>query len=357
MSSLYKLVLLTLMAVLAGRALEMMVGVARVSDLTVFWVLLGLFAALPVAIKPPEPAPQRIRPPPRRQRPNLARSATSPRTGAGGGHWIWKFAIVTWLIGAILVLTWIKGISYPLAAVQVGNALAYSRQGDLPSTLAAIDRAIELAPDVPVYYNWRASVYKAYRRDPQGPREQRCDIQNDISYQICLAALTHESNLAGSNQRPFYYRSKIALASSAFNLRLDDEAIRYYRESLNLVPGSWALRNNLASALIQQRKPESALGLLQESLEITKGTNTSLDALLLRARAYVDLGRHLEAIDDLDLALEIVPANVRAHAIRALAYANLGQDSQAREDADRAVELGVDRAAMDRALEEIKQRP
>ena len=105
----------------------------------------------------------------------------------------------------------------------------------------------------------------------------------------------------------------------------------------------------LASALIQLGKPSNALGILQESLEITKGTETSIDALVLRAKAYVDLGRHLEAIDDLDQVLKINPGDVRAHATRALAYTNLGQDAKAREDAGRAGELGADRAALDRA--------
>ena len=248
-----------------------------------------------------------------------------------------------------------KGISYPLAAVQISNALEYSRQGDLPSTLAAIDRAMKLAPDVPVYYNWRASVYTAYQRNLQGPRETHCDVQRDVSYQLCLAALTYKSNLEGANRRPFYYRSRIAAADSAFNLRLDDEATRHYRESLNLVPGSWALRNNLASVLIQQGKPGSALRPLQESLEITQGTDTSIDALVLRAMAYVELGKQLEAIDDLDQVLKINPGKFRAHATRALAYTNLGKDAKAREDAGRAVELGTDRATLNRAIEEIKK--
>ena len=123
-----------------------------------------------------------------------------------------------------------------------------------------------------------------------------------------------------------------------------------------MVPGSWALRNNLASALIQQGKPGDALTPLQESLEITKGTNTSTYALVLRARAYVDLGRYLEAIDDLDQLLEMSPGNVLAHTTRALAYTNLGQDALASEDADRAVELGTDSAGMDKAIQQIKQR-
>ena len=74
MSSLHKLKLITFVSVLAGRALEMMVGVARVSDLTVFWVLLGMFAALPVAIRVPESAPPPIRSSSRLRRPNLARA-------------------------------------------------------------------------------------------------------------------------------------------------------------------------------------------------------------------------------------------------------------------------------------------
>ena len=116
------------------------------------------------------------------------------------------------------------------------------------------------------------------------------------------------------------------------------------------------MRNNLASVLIQLGNPSNALGILQESLEITKGTETSIDALVLRATAYVDLGKQLEAIDDLFQVIEISAGNVRSYASRALGYANLGQDAKAREDAGRAVELSGNRAALDRAIEEIKKR-
>ena len=49
----YKLVLIGLLATLGGRLLEQMVGVTRVSDLMLFWVLLGVFAALPVVMQSP----------------------------------------------------------------------------------------------------------------------------------------------------------------------------------------------------------------------------------------------------------------------------------------------------------------
>ena len=45
-SDLRTLVLIGLLATMSGRVLEQMVGVARVSDMTIAWVLLGVLAAL-----------------------------------------------------------------------------------------------------------------------------------------------------------------------------------------------------------------------------------------------------------------------------------------------------------------------
>jgi tetratricopeptide (TPR) repeat protein len=356
MDPVHKLVLIALMSVLAGRALEMMVGVARISDLTVLWVVLGLFAALSTAMKSPELQHSLVAGSENKPSANHGRAESPSRTKAGVWPRLWKIAVVIGLIGTIVNLTWTNGISYPRAAVQAGHALKYFRQGNLPSSMSAIDRAVKLAPDVPVYHNWKALVFSAYRRDLSGPREQHCSSQGDLPYQTCLAALAHRSNLNGANQRPFYLQSRIALANSAFNLDLDDESIRYRRESLGMVPGSWGLRNNLASALIQQGKADSALEPLQEALEITKGARVSIDTLIIRARAYVDLGRYQDAIVDLNRALEIQASSAEAHAGLAVAYAKLGQDEKAHDAADRAVELGANRDVMDKAIEDIRQR-
>ena len=123
-----------------------------------------------------------------------------------------------------------------------------------------------------------------------------------------------------------------------------------------MVPGSWGLRNNMASALLHQGKPDDALKALQESSEITAGSAASMDALLLRARVYADLARYDDALGDLDRVIEISPSNVPAHAGKAVAYAHLGQDTQARKAARRAAEMGADREALDQAIEEIKRR-
>jgi Tfp pilus assembly protein PilF len=351
MDHVHKIILIALLSVLAGRGLEMMVGVAKVSDLTVLWVLLGLFAALPMAMQSPERRAQAASPvhPP-------ARPALFPAPGVNRALWVWKLVVVILMVGTIANLTWTKGISYPRAAVQAGRALEYFNQGDLPSTLTAIDSAIETAPDVWVYYNWKALVLSAYRRDRSGPREPHCDTQTNLPYRLCLATLAHQSNLNGSSQRPFEFRARIALANSAANLDQDAESIRHYQDSLDMVPGSWGLRNNMASALLQLGKPDDALEALQESLEITAGSAASLEALLIRASVYANLGRYSDALADLDRVIEISPNNAPAHAGKAVAHAHLGQDSQAREAVSRAADLGANREALDNAIEDIKQR-
>ena len=98
------------------------------------------------------------------------------------------------------------------------------------------------------------------------------------------------------------------------------------------------------------------MGPIKESLEITKRNGASIAALILRARAHTALGKRQEAIDDLNEAIDINPSNARAYAERAVAFANLGQDSLASKDADRAVELGADRIAIDRVIEQINQK-
>ena len=107
---------------LAGRALEMMVGVAKISDLTVLWALVGLFAALAVAMKGQDPEHDQIRDSLSRPTAN-ATGASLLGAKANRGLWIWKLTAVVCLIGAMGNLTWTGGISYPRTAVLGGHAL------------------------------------------------------------------------------------------------------------------------------------------------------------------------------------------------------------------------------------------
>ena len=160
----HNLILIGLLATLAGRFLEMMVGVARVSDLTVLWVLLALFAALPQVMAMPEVVSEPVTPRLTGRRTRRRAEGLSSQTR----HFNWKFivrlAVVVWLTGGIIVVTWDKTVNHVRAAVETGAAAKNIKRGDFQAGLTDLDQAIELAPDVPVYYNYKAEVYLAYQK-------------------------------------------------------------------------------------------------------------------------------------------------------------------------------------------------
>ena len=225
------------------------------------------------------------------------------------------------------MLTWVKSINYVRAAVATGEAVEQIRRGDLQATLASLDRATDLAPDVSPYYNYRAQVYFVYQRNQETVQEKGCSLQNALSYPVCLAVQAFQSNLDAVGQRPFYYRSHLALANSAFNLpELQDETIRFYEQSVALVPNSWVIRNQVAEAYIEAGQPGEAITALEESLAITKDSGLSARALFLRGKAYQDLGELQKSAESMERSLELVSKGETAKAAHkelAVIYTNL----------------------------------
>ena len=302
-SNLLLLVLIGLLAVVAGRFLEMMVGVARVSDLTMLWVLLGVFVALPAVLgsagAAPESSPAPARPPREVSRRARRQASRSQAAGNFDGRLMIRLAIVAILIGAAVSVTWLKSVNYARAAIQTGSALEDFYDGDLQSSLEGLEQAIDLAPDVSTYHNYRANIYLAFLFNTRTHRERGCELQTEIQYENCLGLQSLLNNLSGDDARPFYFRSKLALGNSAFNLRQDQEAIDAYRDSLALVPASWAIRDELADAYLVAGQPENALPILEESLAITGGGNLS-------GRAIYMTGVARAATNDLEIATALL---------------------------------------------------
>ncbi len=368
----HTLLLIGLLAVFAGRFLEMNVGVARISDLTILWLLLAIFAALPEVMQDtsrfagkaaPASSPQRAR---RRNRPP---GGSNRRVQGYDWGLFWRLAFVAWISGGILVLTWVKSVNYVRASVEVGEGLEQFKEGDFQSTLASLDRAIELAPDVSLYYNHRANVYLAFQMNKNRPKELGCTRQSNLPYEVCLAARSFQSNLEGVGKRPFYYRSRLALANSAYNLpQLDKETLRFYRESLSLAPNSWPIKNELADALLRAGQLEEAQKVLEASLAITGNTHHSIGALFLRGMVYEKLGNLKESVSSLERSLSLglsgepakrasrilaeyytssgqtenyEPQNAYAYFSRGLAYSGLGQYERTIKDYTQAIDMST----------------
>ena len=122
------------------------------------------------------------------------------------------------MIGGLFVLTWAKSVNNVRAAVEVGDAVKSVKQGDFQGGLVHLDRAIELAPDVSVYYDYKSAVYLGYQIRDDLPPEQRCGDQQNQTYQECLALQRYFLSTEVVRRRPFYYRSHMASANAAYTL-------------------------------------------------------------------------------------------------------------------------------------------
>jgi len=272
----HKLVLAGLLALFLGRFLEQMTGVARVSDLTIFWITLAVFAALPTVMITPAPAEVATPEPQETRRRSRTRRAEPQAYNWQLLGWL---IVVAWISGGIFAVTWVKTINYARAAMAAGKSSEQLSRGDFQSSLDSLGRAVALAPDVATYHNVRAHVFNEYfvfREDPRFARHQQCAFRVDgVSYESCLAQKAYQNNLRGTKQRPFSWRSRLALADSSLTLRFDDEAIKTYQETVALVPSSWPLLNRLTEAYIEIEQFDEALITIQESLFITQSHSSS----------------------------------------------------------------------------------
>jgi tetratricopeptide (TPR) repeat protein len=263
--------------------------------------------------------------------------------------------VVAWLVGGIAMVTWFKSLNYPQAAVMVGQGVEHYRRGKFQASLAAFDRATRMAPDVPVYYTYKAMVYSAYLRYEQVRPEQECSLQTDMGYRVCLAARAYMNNQQAVAVRPFYWRSRWALADSAFNRKRYDEAVRLTQEAVAMVPTSWPLRGRLGEVYVKAGQPELALEPLEESLAITKDSNLSAPALFYLGRAYWDLGKPERAVQPLVRSLEHYGKNTEAHLTLTEVYEALRQVGPAQKHRELLAELYIEVGQPQAAITPLRQ--
>ncbi len=122
-------------------------------------------------------------------------------------------------------------------------------------------------------------MYAAFLKSRGSQRERECSLGiGGVPYETCLVQKTYLVNRVSVDQRPFYWRSRLAMANSALALGRHDEAIRLYAEVVATVPASWPLQNRLAEAYIDVGQPERAVEVLEKSLAITGESGSSSQA-------------------------------------------------------------------------------
>ncbi len=175
-----------------------------------------------------------------------------------------------------------------------------------------------MAPDVPPYYKHKASVYSQYiELKDTGilSREPECSYRESVnlaSYDRCLMDKIYRVRALAIQPRPLYIRSRIALAQTALNLALDDpdsyppgEAIRLYREAVQLAPNDWGNLNQLAFAYLRFGESEKAMEPLVASLAITGDHVYSAYALYLKGGVHINIGEPQIGADYIERALAL----------------------------------------------------
>ena len=346
----YRLLLAMILAIVLGRLVEQMVGIARISDLTIFWVLLAVLAALPSVIESDSNAREAELPPHIKRR-----SSNPPRQENGSIHWrlIGQLVLIGLLITGIGALTWLKGVNYVRAAVVADRAAEQMRTGEYQAALESLERSIDLAPDVNSYYGLRSNVYNAYQNFDLVSQHPICGgLAEPRARNLCLAEEAYLNNLEWVDKRPLSFQSRIALADSALNLanakndtNLAQESIKHYGETAELVPTSFVAWNRLADVNLILGQPQAALEALEKSLALVGGHKESVSSLLLQAEAYQNLGQTKQELEALDRAIEVEPKSQKALYIRGSVYQGLGQPERAIEDMDRSIALNSQHAA------------
>ena len=264
-----KIVLAAVFAALVGRGVEQVFGIPRIGDLTLFWVLLGVFVALP-AVSRPE-APER---PHKLHRPPATAIDTSP----------WKLLVALLLVLALLPLIWSKTVNYLVADAYATSAREHI-PADYPKALSLLEKASELAPDVPAYYWYHSELLDSLLQ--QAP---------DAELRAGLAERIYADRWRAVQANPLSQEARIKLASAAMTLaRLGytgkaDETIRLYRELVTMAPGYGQLYNVLATAYIDFGKPREAVTVLERSLGMNQARAVQTRGYYLKGVAYMELG-------------------------------------------------------------------
>ncbi|MFQ6026360.1 MAG: tetratricopeptide repeat protein [Dehalococcoidia bacterium] len=351
-SSFQKLLLAGLLAALTGRFFEQLVGVYRTADLALFWILLAMLVVLPRVMGSAREAPE-----PGSASPSPGSSSRDRRrTRVAASRTVDSWALGRWALAAGLavilgLVIWTKDVNYLRAAATVSEVNTVFAEYDLPTSLEGLDRAIDLAPDVSTYYNYRAAIYTNYRTDSQAPLDPECQRrQTNRLYEICLAEKAYQDNQRAVELRPLHIPSRFDLTRSAGALgvltqdpNLIAEATRTQQELEELAPHSWRIKIGLAQYYLTIGRPEEALPFLETALAVTGDTHNSAMPLFLRGVVAENSGNTEAALADYAKAIERFqasdPGAEQPRIQRGDLYASLGQYDQAIEDYDQAISL------------------
>ena len=327
-SEFHRWILVALLATMLGRVTEMMVGVARESDLVPFWIILGMMVILPSVLIPtpqtagasvPENQPANSGRRQGRGRNLRRRDRQTRRNATAGPKWgplqFIGATLAVLLIGAVGWLTWDRSLEYASAARSAASARDHFVVGASasPPQFSEIQRshglmsdAVSSAPDVPNYHNNLAGIFEAYRSfgvnrsAPEQPLQgcavffslrEESEVQGRPAEVPPFARCAEEaylSNFKGFQENITSPQAKLTLANSTMTLALMGyegkavEAIGYFEELTDMLPSAFNLYDALGSSYLRLGLIQQGIDSLEQSLLLFGNDPGADDALRAR---------------------------------------------------------------------------
>ena len=270
----YRIVLVGIIATIMGRTIEQSVGIARISDLTVFWIMLGVMIALPnILSKESSIDAEDI---------NL-RNEISTKSITTNSSIRWRILPISLIAIVIIYISCAGHIHYFRATLSASEARYHYTVGDLQNSLLMIEHAISLSPNMPTYYLFKNLILSDAILNNIALDTSECPITGiSIDQRRCLLEIKYQSAETSVNQQPLYWRSVFEKAVSADNLVKYDEALELYEQTSILIPNSWPLHNQLARLYIFEEEYDKAQIHLNHSLNILQKGSYNIEGQTLQ---------------------------------------------------------------------------
>lgn len=239
------------------------------------------------------------------------------------------------------------------------RGITESRFGDYEAALADLQMAIDLRPDVGIYFSRGVTYFLAQQFDKavkdfdryirKEPKDPSAYLNRGASYLFLGDTLKAVSDynkairLDRFDPEGYIRRGRLYASQKKHDLAIAD-----MDKAIELDTANTFAYFNRAIMYYEQERYHEAMSDLNRVLDDEPG-----NALTLYNRGLISaqLGAYEDALDDMDRVLNINPENVLAYFNRAAVFIEMGLYQNALEDYDKAIELYPDfaKAYMNRA--------
>ena len=251
----------SIFAMFSGRFADQLLGLATVSDLTVFWICLaGSVTAVKIFSGNELLQNQEVHRTDEINKTTLTESL--------------QVFILVLSASAIFLFTAAYAIIYPVSGAFAGQSTSLYQAGKLEESLYRIETAISMTPEVPYYYFFKNILLTEFINHPEKAIHHTCNNQanhttNPEEYSLCLAQEMYSAARANREINPFWYQSAYQLAIIAQSFGQEQVALRAYEDLADLLPTNRTVLHWLSQEYITREMFDKAQDSLNRSLNIS----------------------------------------------------------------------------------------